>query len=288
MKLREISLIFLAFLYIGCKSGEIKLADPFEKIQVETSHDALTQPVNDTTNNLYRLGNRYEYEYYYIRDNQQYLFSFTINPDTGRKEWGLVSRNSADKNTVAKLVLEITEGGRLNRALAYEVNQHLHGQTLIRYSYKAPDNRELSYEITGLVENDSIYFFHPPRFGYFKILELNPFPYYLGDSKKTDCWIWQLNAVSGPMFGDEKWKVWDDLIDINETYKNVGKYKRYCQGAGRSVWCTKIIAKAESALGETSLIAYFNNQLGFVELEYRNIDQSKLVLKLTEAPNQIE
>jgi len=41
-----------------------------------------------------------------------------------------------------------------------------------------------------------------------------------------------------------------------------------------------IDSKAKSNLGETELIAYFNEAFGFVKLEYTNIDGTKTYLEL--------
>lgn len=267
-----------------CKSGEIKTVDPFRAIQPATVPDNRPALGNDTLNDLYKIGKKYGYGYCYIQKNRKFKFTSSYEPDTETKKWGLSPIDKSDKGTIEKIYMDIPDPSQLDPSVVYEVNQHLHGQTLIRYSYLSPEDRILSYEITGLVEQEQTVFFHPPRLGYFKILELNPFPYMLTATQKTDCWRWQLNAVSGYVFGDAKWRKWEGLIDIDETYKNAGRRKVYCKAVLRSVWCTKIQAGAVSDLGKTSLVAYFNEQLGFVRLEYQNIDQSKLILELIELP----
>lgn len=42
--------------------------------------------------------------------------------------------------------------------------------------------------------------------------------------------------------------------------------------------CAEIRSVAKSDLGETSLTSYFNEEHGFVRLEYVNIDGSKMLI----------
>lgn len=276
-----------AVLFAGCRTGVIRIVDPFQNIQPRNNLNDQNAGINDTVNDLYKIGNKYTYEYLFTRNDSSFLFTSVTEPGTGLKKWKPVLRDNPDKNAIASICLEITEPQRLNATVAYEVNQHLAGQTLIRYSYFSSDGRELSYEVTGLVENAGIVFFHPPRLGYFKILELNPFPYMLTGSRSGDRWAWQLNAVGDAMFGDAQWKTWNGLIDIDEVYKNGGKRNVYCKVLKKFIRCTKIKAEANSTLGRTGLIAYFNEQLGFVRLEFHNINQSKLILTLTDIPHRL-
>ncbi|MDW9379143.1 hypothetical protein [Chryseobacterium sp. JV558] len=48
----------------------------------------------------------------------------------------------------------------------------------------------------------------------------------------------------------------------------------------RNLECYIVHAIANSRIGKTELISYFNPKFGFVKLEYTNIDNTKTVLEL--------
>ncbi|MDR2064573.1 MAG: hypothetical protein LBP85_02515 [Prevotellaceae bacterium] len=142
----------------------------------------------------------------------------------------------------------------------------------IKYSYPPQGQQSRSL----IIENDKEVWIHPPRDFFFRILELNPFPYikkpYITGSK----WTWSLTI--GSYWGDARWKEWDNQIINQMNYEitgdtilqtNIGKLK-----------CFVIKSSAASEIGTTYLTAFFNETYGFVELDYTNIDNSKIILKI--------
>jgi len=130
--------------------------------------------------------------------------------------------------------------------------------------------------MTGLIENSKNIWLHPPRLKLFSILELNPFPNVKFPLEIGKSWSWNLKI--GGQWGDKRWKEWSGNIENKYQYKIVGK-EIMKTGVG-SLECYVIEGQAESELGITKLISYFNKKYGFVKLDYTNIDNSKLEINL--------
>lgn len=122
---------------------------------------------------------------------------------------------------------------------------------------------------------------HPPRQAYFRILELNPFPYIKAPYEVGTTWTWSLDI--GSAWGDERWKTWEG--GITNTYTYTITDERILPKAMGNLKCYLIKAEATSDLGKTSLLAYFNETYGFITLDYTNIDGSKTLLELTAHSN---
>ena len=117
---------------------------------------------------------------------------------------------------------------------------------------------------------------HPPRTDFFKILEMNPFPYVKEPLKIGNSWTWKLKI--GGYWSDKRWLAWKGLIENIYNYKITDKV--LLQTKLGEIECLVISSNAISKLGETKLTSYFNNQFGFVKLDYTNIDCSKTIIEL--------
>jgi hypothetical protein len=142
--------------------------------------------------------------------------------------------------------------------------------------YKCGNDK--GFSMSGAIENEANVWIHPPRDKYFKILELNPFPYAKAPYEIGTKWTWNLGIVDH--WADERWKVWEGQIENEYDYEITNK-RTLKTGIGE-IECFVIESNAKSRIGETKLTAYFNTEYGFVKLDYTNIDGSKTNLELTE------
>lgn len=131
-------------------------------------------------------------------------------------------------------------------------------------------------EVTGAIENEVNTWIHPPRSSFFQILELNPFPYIKAPYKVGTKWNWKLEI--GDHWSDKRWLEWKGRIENNYDYQ-ITEQTTVSTKVG-DLECFVIKAKAKSRIGETELISYFNPDYGFIKLEYKNIDGTKIVLEL--------
>ncbi len=149
----------------------------------------------------------------------------------------------------------------------------------LKYVYE-PDGQTAS---SILIENDSIVWIHPPRQYFFKILELNPFPYF----KKLKIGSkWKDSLTIGSQYSDKRWALWKKNL-INVVNYEIEK-DTLIQTKFGELKCRKTTSYAFNKLGKTYLNSYFNEDYGFILLNYTNIDNSRLILKLEESSVKID
>ncbi|WP_298546103.1 hypothetical protein [uncultured Aquimarina sp.] len=225
-------------------------------------------------NKTFRDQNEYIYSYKHINANDQvYLFEEDHTVSDRRYSWKFVPVDSINNNTIQKISIKVRKG------LFPMIEQNPeYNQTIIQYEYLTSNNQVPFNSVSGLIENEKNIWMHPPRDKYFRILELNPFPFIKAPYKVGNKWNWNLKI--GSAWGDKRWKVWQGGIENKYDYEIVGK-KRIKTKLGE-LECFEIYAYANNKIGKTELTALFSKEYGFVRLNYVNIDKSKTVLSLTE------
>jgi len=151
-----------------------------------------------------------------------------------------------------------------------------YNQTAIRYEYVTYGGKPFSREITGAIENDMNCWIHPPRNSFFRILETNPFPYIKAPYVVGTKWNWKLKIRD--VWSDKRWLEWKG--DIENTYEYEITDKREIETRVGKLDCFVIKSIAKSRIGNSELVSYFNEEFGFVKLDYKNIDGSATVLEL--------
>lgn len=244
-----------------------------EKIDSTKQYDEIF----NTNNIIYTVGKKYTYSYYYQNTNgEKFLIKRgkeILNP-RGYKTygWEFVNIEKQDEQTINIITLTPNLGNPFSDDPTYN-------QTSISYNYLMKNGQSFSMETTGAIENEMNTWIHPPRSNFFKILELNPFPYIKLPYKKNTKWNWKLQI--GDHWSDKRWLEWKDGIE--NTYEYEIKEKKTVPTKLGKLECFIVYAKAKSRIGETELISHFNPKFGFVKLEYKNIDGTKTVLELEKA-----
>ncbi len=215
-------------------------------------------PLYNYNNKIFTEGKRFTYSYDFKKTDSSYFFKLT------NEDWELVPANEVDSITVFTVSLTVIP----------LLNQTNEGQTLVSYKF----NTEPTFSMTGVIENEANIWVHPPRNALFKILELNPFPYVKYPLKVGNKWNWKLSI--GDHWADKRWKLWQGRITNKFSYEIIDQSKIETQFG--LINCYEIFSSAQSELGKTSLRTWFNDELGFVKLEYINIDNSSLTLYLTD------
>jgi hypothetical protein len=133
------------------------------------------------------------------------------------------------------------------------------------------DLQNIKIKESGVRETSTEIFLHPPRKNQYAILEFSPFPivhFPLFVGKEWD-WSLAIGAHWAKMAGIE---YFDSVYNFNYSYKVTDKTT---YNFNRSIIdCYVIEANCKSPYGESKLISYFNDQYGFVKLEYLNLDGS--------------
>lgn len=148
-------------------------------------------------------------------------------------------------------------------------------QWSVAYSYGA---RDITQGGTGVLENDTTLWIHPPRNGRYKTLELSPFPYIKLPARQGQRWPWSL-AV-GHQWADPRWAVWRGQILLNHSYQTLGQQLLATPLGSLTCWLVR--AQTSCPVGTSSLDSYYHPQLGFVRLAYRTIDGHRLTLNLVD------
>jgi hypothetical protein len=217
-------------------------------------------------NEIYKLGNVYRFKYQYITTEEEELYYQRISS----MDWEFVPKENLPDDAVIAFQMKVIPG---------VCNSDM--QSCIEFRYITNDGKFIPmWAKTGLIENKKNIWLHPPRENFFKILELNPFPFIQIPYEKGNKWHWLLDI--GAQWGDARWKEWEGGIENQYTYEIVDTNSLIHTPLGE-LNCYKVDSYAESELGKTYLTAYFSEIYGFVRLEYVNIDGSMLNIELYKA-----
>ncbi len=269
------SFLFFPFFCVSQSNLDNYVVD-IDGITVEKSDNSKKyDEVYNTNNIVYTIGKKITYRYFYQNTKGK---SFLIKRGKAALQpggysifdWEFIAFDKQDSETVQYIILKPKSGN------TFEKDFPDYNQSVIGYDYLMKNGQSLTMEITGAIENEKNVWIHPPRNGFFKILELNPFPYIKAPYEIGTKWNWKLNI--GDHWSDRRWLNWSGGIENNYEYEIVTK-KKISTKLGK-LECYVIHAKAKSRIGETRLISYFNPKFGFVKLNYTNIDGTKTVLEL--------
>jgi len=130
---------------------------------------------------------------------------------------------------------------------------------------------------TGVAETPNEIFLHPPRNDKYAILEFSPFPIVHFPLSVGKEWIWSLEIGS-------HWAKMAGIKNLNKTYTFEHSYKVTRDTTilfnGGKVNCFVIEANCRSPYGKSRLITYFNNEYGFMKMDYLNMDNSRFIFLL--------
>jgi hypothetical protein len=279
-----LKLIIFVGLILSCKSP----SSPIEKknyeliledgIYVEKFDSTQVSENRYTANNkTYLEGNKLTYDYYY-EDRNGDRFKFQEIDGAGdlpftemAKAWFFVPIDRLTDKTVDKVILTVRNG--LEPMIK---NNPEYNQTVISFNYPQISGKQTFSSSTGLIENEKNVWAHPPRDRFFQILEINPFPFIQTPYRVGNKWTWSLSI--GSFWGDERWKSWEGSIENEYNYEITDK--PIINTPIGALECFEIKSTATSPIGKTHLTAYFNMDIGFVKLDYTNIDSTKTVLEL--------
>ncbi|NJY61974.1 hypothetical protein HC174_04275 [Salinimicrobium sp. CDJ15-81-2] len=228
-----------------------------------------------TDNNLvFKSGTRFLYSFRHIsKEGEEFYFRFVPTSDNHFNSWVFVPADSVSDKSIQQVQITVKPGlePMIHNSPDYD-------QTVIKFEYPLENGRSEFASHTGVIENEKNIWMHPPRNQYFRILELNPFPFIKAPYEVGSQWQWELEI--GSFWGDERWKTWEGSITNKYEYAITGKRTENTIFGALKVY--EISSTANSSIGETGLTALFNEEYGFIELDYRNIDGSRTVLELVE------
>ena len=269
-----ISVIIICLMMFACKSQNKVTYETYDDGIVIEKFDSSNKDENRYTldNQIYKTWKIFTFSYYYEdKSGIKYLMTKDTLSNNNNDKWKFEKADSKNPYSVSQIIMTVTYGLK-----PFIQSDTSYDQTVIKYDYKLNNGEFWNTEKTGLIENEKNIWMHPPRTGFFKILEINPFPYIKEPAVIGDKWKWELEF--GDYWSDKRWLEWksenDNLYNYEITQKLLLKTKI------GDLDCYVINSVAESKLGKTKLVSYFNKVYGFVKLDYTNIDGTKIVIEI--------
>jgi hypothetical protein len=223
-------------------------------------------------NNIYTPGREFIYSCQIIKNGDTLGIKVNQSGDTKTQSWSFVKETEIDTLTIRYLSFKVQSGyGGLDNIFPD------YSQTVIEQKYYSAYEDLLFDGSTGLIENKKNIWLHPFRGKYFSVLEFSPFPYVKFPLQVGKMWTWQLDDIS-ERWSDERIVKYQGKQQASYVYKVVGKKKIKSALGIKECYVTE--ATATTKLGLTRLTSFFNPQLGFIMLQYSNIDGSTIRLEL--------
>jgi len=285
--MRIITILLILTIFLSCneksKNDNSELTQNMKNYVLKEDGGIYTE-VFDSTNvdeNRYTANNRiykenisltYSFEHL-TKEGEKLFFKEDTTKEESKYQWKFVKPNLEDKDIIEKVKISVKYG--LKPMIKYVPD---YNQTLLQYDYPSENSTSVFNSISGAIENEKNVWIHPPRDKYFRILELNPFPFIKTPYEVGTSWEWKLGI--GSSWGDERWKTWEGGIENQYSYEITGK--ETIETELGKMECFIIKSTASSEIGKTKLTAYFNEDYGFIRLNYTNIDGSKTNLELIE------
>jgi|GEM_PF-1100925 len=122
----------------------------------------------------------------------------------------------------------------------------------------------------GVIENIEQVWMHPIRANQYKFTEVAPFPEVHFPLQKGKKWKRIVNVIKG-------WGEWNGQTVISK-YKISGQTTYQEGDIEINCWIIKSVSKCSS--GKSKLNTFFNEEWGFVKMEYHNYENEKLVFEL--------
>ena len=265
----------LCLLSLSCQAQRFTQQFTLDDLAITVEKfDSLNKDQNryNQDNSIYQVGKKFTFMYEY-RDKigSKMLMAKADTVSQNGDAWKLVPAEKRNDESVLQITLSVVPGLMPFIQMFPDYNQ-----TVILYDFKMAGGSSWNNEMTGVIENRKNVWLHPPRSGLFKVLELNPFPYIKQPISVGAEWTWKLEF--GEQWADKRWLLWKGKNENSIHYKVTGK--SVISNKLGNLKCYVVESEAKSALGSTKLVAYYNEEFGFVQLHYTNIDKSSLTLKL--------
>ena len=237
----------------------------------------------------YKVNAVFIYDYYYLdKDGSKKKFLHTKDFSYTENPLNLVNYDYKIGDVIDKIKIVVDDDLKLFAgndsdytqtvfSLFYLLRNGNSADTIFGEVKSKNPNMLFSDEQTGVIDNKKNLWMHPPRTFSFRILQLNPFPFYcLDENIKT--WSW--NLVTGGFWLDQRWIKHEgqESITVHFNYKRqadetietpLGKLTcKVTDGTGTS--------DNKDGLFKTHLKSFYYPKYGFVRLEYTNINGTNI------------
>lgn len=196
--MKTLTILLLAFVIAltSCTSSEKKPQVSYDLISSTSgiSIEKFDKEIKDENkynynNEVFKVGTKFTYDFQHFTPENEVRY-FKVHDD--KKSWDFVDENDQDDEIVKKVIIGTLNGNPMSQ---WDPNYY---QTAISYRFK----ENTPFSMSGVIENEGNIWMHPPRDQYFKILELNPFPYIKAPYEVGTQWNCKLQI--GGQWGDKR------------------------------------------------------------------------------------
>lgn len=239
-------------------------------------------------NKIYQKGKEFYFSYIYIDTNGEGFYFDKLTPPTWTHASDMLYLSWLDTVQIWKFVAkqDVSDTTIVGIKLTYNSSSYIRGQTPMKYQYIMQNGLVCYEHSASLTENEREIEIRTPYQYLFKILTLNPLPHIKKTYKKGRIWHESSATLGGSdwkMWKNEEWGEWlckHKIPIYTDCYYRILRKNVIIPTCFGILRCYKITSIGKSSLGDTYLIAYFNEKYGFVLLKYINIDNSMIVLQL--------
>ncbi len=224
-------------------------------------------------NTIYVPGSEFVYAYTIRKGGREVYCRTDAAGDPATRKWSFVERAAIDPLTIRYVGFRVLPGyGGMDDLFPD------YAQTVIEQRYWSSDRNLLFDGTTGLVENAANVWIHPFRGKYFSVTEFSPFPFAKLPLTKGKTWEWRLDDIDS-RWSDPRIVEYEGRVAARYSYRVAGT-ETLATAIG-NLECTIIDGTARNRLGSARLRTHFHPKYGFVRLDYRNLDGSRIILELT-------
>ncbi len=230
---------------------------------------------------------RYNKDNIIYRVGRSFYFNFEYKDKTGKKLWakvkdythfdryGIVSQGPPANNYITGFRAVVQPGRKPFSDLDRNFNK-----SVLAYEYLMPNGVFDRVALTMLVENNKNIWLIPPRDFLFKVLELSPYPYVKFPLDTINKWTYR--KTISDKWGDDRWMHWKGRTNAGFTYYNKGR--RLAKHPFLGEIQVYLIHAIGAVKGMTSSVDFlFSKKYGFVQMNYLNVDSSRISIVMFKA-----
>lgn len=231
-------------------------------------------------NQIYTGGKTFVYDYVMTRKNGQVVTCKIVEQKDipMRKAWTYFPYDERDETCIKEHQIQVLEGE--HPMIKYLPRKDL---TYANFESHTPKETVQGAVMQGLVENEANIYVPNPSGRIFNLTQSAPHLLVQKPLEVGKEWTW-VNKVPSK-YSDPRWGDWQADEEMRFNYKISAKTSLDTPFGLLDCW--EIKASGSGLIGSSALTAYFNEKYGFVQMTYKNIDQSTMVMKLT-AVNKTE
>jgi hypothetical protein len=200
---------------------------------------------------------RFEMTYLIVDPLKKDTFKVLLVPDSfPLKEYRLVNIDDVDARKspyfIDKLIYDITKDTFIQKTDTTRF------QAFIEYHYLNANNFEIDWEGTGIIEDNSEVWVHPPRRNYFYVNQWTPFPNI------------RFQIIEGSS--------WESTNPYKTSYRVSERYETTLSNEKCKCW--KISASGFNKKETEYLFSDYCEKFGFVHFRFEGLDRKQIIINL--------